>query len=236
MRDLLDEAKTKLTEHKSELKATQQELTALSADIASESTPGPFAARLIDCLNSYRIRKRLFHGGTFVGGDCDRIMTNAKAIAGCLGRTRLIDSAGDKAVAGDDASALKFSANLTKLKIASLSSIDHAHYARTKSTRETRGCASWPRSFTPKFHLLGWHMVPFARVWRSIGLAAEQGVESTHRIFNRRHTTFAGICGVVMKLKSAVKHFLLKQNDSTTPRQRAPKTTVTVMLIDDLKK
>jgi hypothetical protein len=74
----------------------------------------------------------------------------------------------------------------------------------------------WPRTFTPKFHVLTHHMPQFARDWSSIGLASEQCVESSHRLFNSLDVTFAGMTNMILKLKSMVKRFRLRASTSVS--------------------
>jgi hypothetical protein len=199
---------------KEQIKANRIALESVTAELNSTATAGPFTRALNDELLKHHIHKRSYHGGEYVGGDCDRIMDHGDAIANCLRRTQLVGVDGSTAAGGDDATAAKYRRLFAGLlECSELISAPRALCSHEIKRLEERSAALaklWPRTFTPKFHVMTHHMPQFARDWGSIGLASEQCVESSHRLFNSLDVTFAGMTNMIFKLKSMVKRFRLR--------------------------
>jgi hypothetical protein len=134
---------------------------------------------------------------------------------------------GSTADGGDDATAAKYRRLFAALRECSqLFSAPRALCSHEIKRLEERSAALaklWPRTFTPKFHVMTHHMPQFARDWGSIGLASEQCVESSHRLFNSLGITFTGVTNMRLKLKSMVKRFCLRAStdvgDYTPPNR-----------------
>lgn len=129
---------------------------------------------------------------------------------------------------GDDALASKFGELFALLReCVELFSVPRsmcAHEITRLQERATVLSQKWPRTLTPKFHVMLHHMAPFARQWASIGLGSEQCIESSHRVFNEFERTFAGVTSMCVKLKSMVKRFRLRASAKVptyTPPTRA---------------
>ncbi len=212
---------------RSDIKANGSALEGLTAELNSTATAGPFTRAVNDELRKHHIHKRSYHGGEYVGGDCDRIMKNGNAIANCLCQTQVVGVDGVTADGGDDATATKyrrlFAALLECSQLFSAPRTLCSHEIKYLEERSAVLAGLWPRSYTPKFHLLTHHMPQFARDWGSIGLASEECVESSHRLFNSLDITFAGMTNVILKLKSMVKRFRLRRStaaaDSKQPKR-----------------
>lgn len=197
-----------------QIKSNRIALEGVTAELNSAATAGPFTRALSAELLKHHIHKRSYHGGEYVGGDCDRIMNHGDAIANCLRRTQLVGVDDSTADCGDDATAAKYRRLFAALRECSqLFSAPRALCSHEIKRLEEHSAALaelWPRTFTPKFHVMTHHMPRFARDWGSIGLASEQCVESSHRLFNSLDVTFAGVTNVILKLKSMVKRFRLR--------------------------
>jgi hypothetical protein len=209
-----------------EIKSNRAALDGATKEL--NSTEGPFTRAVNDELLKHHIHKRAYHGGEYVGGDCDRIMEHGDAIANCVRRTQLVGVTGATADGGDDATTAKYRRLFAALRECSqLFSMPRAlclHEIKLLEERSSALAKVWPRTFTPKFHVMTYHMPQFARDWGSIGLASEQCVESSHRLFNSLDITFAGVTNIVLKLKSMAKRFRLRASTKVadyTPPKRA---------------
>jgi hypothetical protein len=212
---------------KEQIKSNRIALEGITEELNSAATAGPFTRALSDELLKHHVHKRSYHGGEYVGGDCDRIMDNGDAIANCLRRTQLVGVDGSTADCGDDGVAAKYRRLFAQLRECSLlfsaPRVLCSHEIKRLEERSAALAKLWPRTFTPKFHVLTHHMLQFARDWGSIGLASEQCVESSHRLFNSLCITFAGMTNMILKLKSMVKRFRLRASaaaDDYTPPKR----------------
>jgi len=220
----IEDTTTSINKLKEDLKSTGQALSDVTKEL--KTTDGPFTGAVKDELLKHHIRERKYHSGEYVGGDCDRIMEHGDTIANCCRRTQLIDVNGDISEGGDDAIAAKYVGLFAKLsecsKLFSAARALCSHEIKRLEQRSAELAALWPRTFTPKFHLMRFHMPQFARDWGSIGLASEQCVESSHRLFNSLDITFAGVTNMILKLKSMGKRFRLRSS-RTVPDYTPPK-------------
>ena len=225
------DANADISKREEELASTGGALLAVTNEITS--TAGPFTRAVNDTLLRFNIRERKYHGGEYVGNDCDRIMQYGAAISDGLRRRQLIDVNGATAYGGDDGIAQKYASLLSKLydcsKLFSAARPLCLHEIERLERYSSELAALWPRTFTPKFHLLTFHMPHFARDWGSIGLASEQCVEASHRMFNSLGVTFAGLTNPILRLKSMGRRFLLRADPSIpkyTPPKRVRHSTV----------
>jgi hypothetical protein len=220
----IEDTATAIDKLRADIKSTDQALLAVTNEL--KTTDGPFTRAVSDELLKHHIRERKYHGGAYVGGDCDRIMQHGDTIANCCRRTQLIDVNGATFDGGDDAVAIKYGRLFAILwvccKLFSAARALCLHEIKRLEQRSAELAALWPRTFTPKFHLLTFHMPQFAREWGSIGLASEQCVESSHRLFNSIDLTFAGVTNMFLKLKSLGKRFRLRAS-RTIPDYTPPK-------------
>jgi len=93
-------------------------------------------------------------------------------------------------------------------------------------------CASignwFPRRFPSeklkrKFHLLTKEIPLFAAKWQTVGLASEQAVESSNRIFNRLDRTYATMGDLPSRLSATINQFTLESNPSVKMIEREPR-------------
>jgi hypothetical protein len=147
-------------------------------------------------------------------------MTHGTTISDAIRCAQLTDRAAQIVARGSDERAARYAslfANLLEcFQLYSAARPLCAHELQRLELRSAELAARWPRHFTPKFHLLTYHMPQFARDWLSIGLSTEQCVESSHPMFNALDRTFAGITQPVAKLESIGKQFLL-HSDASIP-------------------
>lgn len=213
-----------VTAKKAELKSKSERLTATTHKI--NSTDGPFTRAIQHRIDLFGIAERPYHSGEYVGKDCERIMQHGTTISSAIGRIELIDINGQTEYSGDDAIAQKYGALFGRLyecfKLYSAARPLCSHEIRMLELHSSALASQWPRTFTPKFHLLTYHMPQFARDWLSIGLSSEQCVESSHPKFNELLRTFAGITDPVRKVETIGKRFRV-QSDSSIPDYTPPK-------------
>ena len=204
---------------KAELKSKSEQL-ATTIDSISKSK-GPFISLLNHRIDQFGITTRAYFGGeTFIGRDCVRIMTHGTTISNSIRSTQLIDCDGQTVQRGNDELAQKYSTLFAKLlqcfQLYSAARTLCSHELQLLEIRSAELASLWPRQFTPKFHLLTYHMPQFARDWLSIGLSTEQCVESSHSMFNELKRRFAGVTDPLKKMAVMTKGFLL-QSDASIP-------------------
>ena len=147
-------------------------------------------------------------------------MTHGTTISNSIRSTQLIDRDGQTVQRGNDELSQKYSILFAKLlecfQLYSAARPLCSHELQLLEIRSAELASLWPRQFTPKFHLLTYHMPQFARDWLSIGLSTEQCVESSHSMFNELQRRFAGITDPLKKMAVMTKGFLL-QSDASIP-------------------
>src|SRR3954447_14512370 len=147
-------------------------------------------------------------------------MTHGTTISNSIRSTQLIDRDGQTVDRGNDELAQKYVSLFAKLlecfQLYSAARPLCSHELQLLEIRSAELASLWPRQFTPKFHLLTYHMPQFARDWLSIGLSTAQCVESSHSIVNELKRRFAGVTQPIKKLELMAKGFLL-QSDASIP-------------------
>jgi len=204
---------------KAELKSKSEQL-ATNIDSISKSK-GPFISLLNHRIDQFGITTRAYFGGeTFIGRDCVRIMTHGTTISNSIRSTQLIDRDGQTVDRGNNQLAQKYASLFSKLlqcfQLYSAARPLCSHELQLLEIRSAELASIWPRHFTPKFHLLTYHMPQFARDWLSIGLSTEQCVESSHSMVNELKRIFAGTTDPLKKIEWIGKRFLL-QSDASIP-------------------
>lgn len=211
MQPEMTDTNRRIVAFESEIKTNSERLLTVTNDIASAG--GPFTRAVNDRIREFGVTDRPYHGGAYVGKDCERIMKHGTTISSVVRRVQLIDSDGNVTESGDDEVALQYDGLFAKLlecwRLYSAARPLCAHEVQLLEMRSAELATMWPRRFTPKFHLLTYHMPQFAHDWLSVGLSTEQCVESSHTIINTLDRTFAGITDRVPKLTSIGKRFLV---------------------------
>jgi len=204
---------------KAELESKSEQLASTIKSI--NESDGPFMSLLNHRIDLFGITTRSYFGGdTFIGRDSVRIMTHGTTISNSIRSAQLIDHDDHTVDRGNDELAQKYALLFAKLlqcfQLYSAARPLCSHELQLLEIRSAELASLWPSQFTPKFHLLTYHMPQFARDWLSIGLSTEQCVESSHSIFNELQRRFACITRPIKKLELMAKGFLL-QSDSYIP-------------------
>jgi hypothetical protein len=198
----------------SDLKSNSIALADTKTQLASASTVGPFTRLLQYRLDQFCVTERPYHSKCYIGRDCERIMKHGSTLSSAIRRQQMIDLNDRTEFLGDDALAQKYSVLFAKLfecfQLYSAARPLCSHELQLLEMRSTELASIWPRQFTPKFHLLTYHMPQFARDWLSVGLSTEQCVEAAHPIINELVRTCHGITQPVAKLRAIGKQFLLQ--------------------------
>ena len=197
-----------------------KELQSIEATILKNI--GPFQCSIRALMRSLSIRRQSYHGGSFVGNDCIKILKNGYGFASIVQPTlfdaRRASATSTALIPLDHSAASRFGTLFSKLRLC----VDLYSKPRYLCSHEIRAlqlrCASignwFPRNFPteslpPKFHLLTQHIPQFADRWHTVGLASEQPIESTHRIMNRLDRTYATVSDPV-KVRSQMAQFHLE--------------------------
>jgi hypothetical protein len=225
MRLEINETRADITRQEKQLKSITERLASVTETLAN--TTGPFTLAVQYRIDQFGVTERPYHGGSYVGKDCERIMKHGATISAAIGRAELIDLDGTTTASGSDALAEKYGLLLGRLyecfQLYSAARPLCAHEIRLLEMHSAALASQWPRQFTPKFHLLTYHMPQFARDWLSIGLSTEQCVESSHPMFNELERNLAGITQPERKLTSIGQRILVRSDPSIasyTPRKR----------------
>ena len=182
---------------------------------------GPFRQAIEALLSGLGIERQPQFGGSFNGNACHKILKNGRAFGALLRPTEFRSPNAPPVKIGSNELAERYGVLFSKLRQC------HVLYsaARWLCPHELLAlwhrCASignwFPRRFPkqslpPKFHLLTRHMPVFAEKWRSVGLASEQAVESSNRIFNRLQTTHITNSDDVLQMKAMLQQLRLESN------------------------
>src|SRR4051794_1493309 len=168
-------------------------------------------------MKALKIKRQAYFGGTFVGNDCMRILSNAKLWGHTIRPRRFRirqpkeNTVTTALIPPNHEHVNKYRTLFNKLhQCVVLYSAPRPLCCHEIRMLEVR-CASignWlPRDFPneslpPKFHLLTHHIPSFAARWQSVGLSAEHSIESSHRIFNRLGRTYATVANTETRLQN----------------------------------
>jgi hypothetical protein len=182
---------------------------------------GPFQREINALLKGLKIERQPQFGGSFNGNACHKILKNGRAFGAILGLTEFRRQNAPLVEIGSNELAEQYGVLFSKLRQC------HVLYSAARWLCPHEQLALWlrcasvgnwyPHSFQaqslpPKFHLLTRHMPEFAEKWRSIGLASEQAVESSNRIFNRLQTTHITNSDDVLQMKAMMQQLRLESN------------------------
>jgi hypothetical protein len=187
----------------------------------STKANGPFRRAIEALLSGLGIERQPQFGGSFNGNACHKILKNGRAFGALLGPTEFRRPNAPLVKIGSNKLAERYGVLFSKLRDC------HVLYSAARWLCPHELLALWHRcasignwfphrfpkqSLPPKFHLLTRHMPLFAEKWRSVGLASEQAVESSNRIFNRLQTTHITNADDVLQMKAMLQQLRLESN------------------------
>jgi hypothetical protein len=135
-----------------------------------------------------------YHGGTFVGNDCVRLLNHHAAISQSLGKRDILLPDGSKKSFGNSTQAQTSNTLLSKLhQLDCLFTLPRPlcrHEVAIYCMRAYSFGNWFPVHFptqhiTPKMHVMIYHMTRCAQHYHTIGMFSEQAGESIHNVFNK---------------------------------------------------
>jgi hypothetical protein len=185
------------------------------------SSLGPFCCSIELLMKSLYIKRQSFHGGSFKGNDCHRILLNRRLFASLLRPTNFPLPNGATQSFGSRITAQLFTTLFDKLyqcdELYSVARPLCCHELRALELRCVSFGNWFPHRFPeapikPKFHLLTKHVPLFAARWQTVGLASEQAIESSNRIVNRLDRTYATLTDSQQRLSAMIQQLALENN------------------------
>ena len=190
----------------------QQHLTLLEQQWQQQK--GPFTAALDDVISSIGVHRQAYHGGSFLGNDCLKLLRNASKIADVLRpRTLSIKPTSTQRPRRRASSHLSHSPPQEIKKVFSSYQSPQRAYTLLHKTKQIfdlayaarplckheqvvfmmRACSfgCWfPRAYpnetiTPKMHITIFEMTKLLQRYGTIGMFSEQAIESLHAVFNK---------------------------------------------------
>ena len=190
----------------------QQHLTLLEQQWQQQK--GPFTAALDDVISSIGVHRQAYHGGSFLGNDCLKLLRNASKIADVLRpRTLSIKPTSTQRPRRRASSHLSHSPPQEIKKVFSSYQSSQRAYTLLHKTKQIfdlayaarplckheqvvfmmRACSfgCWfPRAYpnetiTPKMHITIFEMTKLLQRYGTIGMFSEQAIESLHAVFNK---------------------------------------------------
>ena len=153
-------------------------------------------------------------GGKFVGNDCVKLLKHAKHIMAALKPRQIKIANGTYTIFGTHNKAQLYYTLLHKLyqlyQLFSAARPLCMHEIDIFDKRATTFAIWFARCFptqshTPKMHIVTYHMPILAKIYKTIGMFAEQSAESIHPVYNKLNRQYACINNDEDRITAAVR-------------------------------
>jgi hypothetical protein len=172
------------------------------------------------CVCLYNIFVGRYHGGAFVGNDCERLLQykTRHAIAQSLKRRKFNVGNNTYQQYGNDVDAQKAHTLLTKIyhidKLFSIARPLCRHEVALFCMRVYSYGNWFPVRFPsqhiiPKMHLMIYEMSRFVNTHQTIGMFTEQAGESLHNVFNKLNRQYTPIASDIHRLQAIMQKCML---------------------------
>ena len=182
------------------------------------SSQGYFTRLLDDTISSLNVKRQRYHGGAFVGNDCNRLLQGMETIAHVL-KPQQFESLDGKfihTIGSEKQSQLALDLLSRLYSLHTLYSLarplcDHEVHELTYMCHEF---GHWyPLNFpkqriTPKMHVMIYHMPELAQRYRTVGMFSEHAGEAIHTVFNKLNRQYVYLGSDLKRLDSVMSRCL----------------------------